>query len=33
MNTIGQIMGTLNKEHKGKFEGKIASKLISDLLK
>ena len=31
-NNIGAIMGALNKDHKGKFEGKIASGLIKSLL-
>jgi uncharacterized protein YqeY len=31
-NNIGKIMGALNKDHKGKFEGKVASELIKSLL-
>lgn len=26
--SIGQVMGTLNQQHKGKFEGRVASTLI-----
>jgi uncharacterized protein YqeY len=31
-NNLGAIMGMLNKSHKGKFEGKIASELAKTLL-
>ena len=31
-NNLGAIMGLLNKSHKGKFEGKIASELAKTLL-
>lgn len=31
-NAIGQIMGSLNKDHKGKFEGKKASEIAKSLL-
>jgi len=31
-NSIGAVMGALNKEHKGKFEGKIASELVKEIL-
>ncbi len=31
-NNLGAIMGTLNKSHKGKFEGKVASELAKTLL-
>lgn len=31
-NNLGAIMGMLNKSHKGKFEGKIASELAKSLL-
>ncbi len=31
-NQIGAVMGALNKDHKGKFEGKKASELIKTLL-
>ncbi len=32
MNAIGPIMGVLNKDHKGAFEGKKASEIIKSLL-
>ena len=32
-DAIGKIMGQLNKEHKGKFEGKMASSIAQDFLK
>lgn len=31
-DNVGKIMGALNKEHKGKFEGKIASDIAKELL-
>ena len=31
-NNLGKIMGELNKTHKGKFEGKIASEIAKTLL-
>ena len=31
-NNIGKIMGELNKSHKGKFEGQVASAIIKELL-
>lgn len=31
-DNLGKIMGELNKEHKGKFEGKLASDLARSLL-
>lgn len=31
-DNIGKIMGALNKDHKGKFEGKIASEIAKQLL-
>lgn len=31
-NNLGAIMGALNKSHKGKFEGKVASELAKTLL-
>lgn len=31
-NNIGQIMGSLNKDYKGQFEGKIASGVAKELL-
>lgn len=31
-NNIGQIMGALNKDYKGQFEGKVASLIVKDLL-
>lgn len=31
-NNLGKIMGELNKSHKGKFEGKLASELAKNLL-
>ena len=31
-NNIGKIMGELNKTHKGKFEGQVASAIIKQLL-
>ena len=31
-DNIGKIMGALNSQHKGKFEGKVASELIKKLL-
>ncbi|MCC6954053.1 MAG: GatB/YqeY domain-containing protein [Deltaproteobacteria bacterium] len=31
-DNLGKVMGFLNKEHKGKFEGKIASELAKKLL-
>lgn len=32
MNSIGQIMGSLNSNYKGQFEGKIASEIIKNSL-
>lgn len=31
-DNIGKVMGALNKEHKGKFDGKTASAIIKELL-
>lgn len=31
-DSIGAIMGQLNKEYKGQFEGKIASQIVKELL-
>ena len=31
-NNLGKIMGELSKDHKGKFEGKVASELAKSLL-
>ncbi len=31
-DNIGKIMGALNKDHKGKFEGKVASEVVKELL-
>ena len=31
-DNLGKIMGELNKQHKGKFEGKVASELAKNLL-
>jgi uncharacterized protein len=31
-DNIGKIMGMLNKEHKGKYEGKMASEIAKELL-
>ncbi len=32
-DNVGKIMGALNKDHKGKFEGKVASELAKSMLK
>lgn len=32
VSNIGQIMGALNKDYKGQFEGKVASGIAKDLL-
>ncbi len=32
VNSLGQIMGELNKHHKGKFDGKAASELAKSML-
>ena len=31
-DNIGAVMGVLNRGHKGKFEGKIASSIVKELL-
>ena len=31
-DNIGKIMGALNKDHKGKFEGQVASRIIKEML-
>lgn len=31
-DSVGKIMGTLNKDHKGKFDGRMASELAKTLL-
>lgn len=32
LDHIGKIMGALNKDHKGKFEGSLASSIIKELI-
>ncbi len=31
-NHIGKIMGELNQQHKGKFEGQVASRIVKEIL-
>lgn len=31
-NNIGAVMGTLNRDYKGRFEGKLASQIVKEIL-